>query len=70
MGRKAEHAAPLAARAMAREQLAEGKLGCLPVTEQDGTLVGIVARGDLVELVIDFLRYNEGAAHRTPLASP
>ena len=49
--------------------MAEGKLGCLPVTEQDGTLVGIVTRGDLVELVIDFLRYNAGAAHRTPLAS-
>jgi len=48
--------------------MANRKLGCLPVTEQDGTLVGIVTRSDLVELVIDFLRLNEGATHPTPLA--
>ena len=53
-----------AARIMAKD-----KLGCLPVTEKDGTLVGILTRSDLVELVIDFLRSNEGAAHRTSLAS-
>jgi len=49
--------------------LAKGKLGCLPVTEQDRTLVGIVTRSDLVEVLIDFLRFNEGATHPTPLAS-
>jgi hypothetical protein len=41
----------------------------IAVTEQDGTLVGILTGTDLVELVVDFLRSNEGAAHRIPMAS-
>jgi len=49
--------------------MAKGRLGCLPVTEQDGTLVGILTRSDIVGLVIDLLRSNEGAAHHNPSAS-
>jgi CBS domain-containing protein len=49
--------------------MTKGKLGCLPVTEQDGTLVGIVTRSNLIELVLDFLRSDEGAAHHLPRAA-
>jgi CBS domain-containing protein len=31
----------------------ETKFGCLPVTEQDGTLVGIVTQSDFLELAIE-----------------
>lgn len=33
----------------------EAKLGCLPVTEDDGTLVGILTQTDLVALAATFL---------------
>jgi CBS domain-containing protein len=34
----------------------EGKLGCLPVTEEDGTLVGILTETDFIRLAVNMLR--------------
>lgn len=41
--------------------LREKRLGCLPVTEDDGTLVGIVTQGDFLELAARFLQERETA---------
>jgi len=35
------------------------KLGCLPVKENDGTLVGIVTRGDFLNLALTLLRNGQ-----------
>jgi CBS domain-containing protein len=43
------------------------KIGCLPVTEQDGTLVGIVTQSDFLDVALNFL--TEGAAVRNEIAS-
>jgi CBS domain-containing protein len=40
--------------------LRDRKLGCLPVTEEDGTLVGILTQSDLVGLVAQLLLEREG----------
>lgn len=37
----------------------EKKLGCLPVTEEDGTLVGIVTQSDFLALTMAFLHEQE-----------
>jgi CBS domain-containing protein len=37
------------------------RIGCLPVTESDGTLVGIVTRGDFLELATSFLEQAEAS---------
>lgn len=48
--------------------LQEKKVGCLPVTEDDDTLVGIVTHSDFLRVAMDFLRTGEGessaATHR------
>ena len=36
--------------------LLKHKIGCLPVTEADGTLVGIVTKHDFVKALVDLLR--------------
>ena len=43
----------------AAKLLHDRKLGCLPVTEQDGTLVGILTQSDLVALVAQVLQEPE-----------
>jgi CBS domain-containing membrane protein len=40
----------------AADLLLKHKLGCLPVTEADGTLVGIVTKSDFVKALVDLLR--------------
>jgi len=37
----------------------ETRVGCLPVTEEDGTLVGIITEGDFVRLTHHFLTTSE-----------
>lgn len=36
--------------------MCRSKLGCLPVTKDDGTLVGILTRSDFLELTLSLLR--------------
>lgn len=43
----------------AAQLLWEKKLGCLPVTEEDGTLVGMVTQSDFLGLAAAFLRERE-----------
>lgn len=43
------------------------KIGCLPVTEQDGTLVGIVTQSDFLDVALNFL--TECAAKRNERAA-
>ena len=40
--------------------LHEKKIGCLPVTRDDGTLLGIVTHGDFLRIAIDLLHAGEG----------
>jgi CBS domain-containing protein len=37
----------------------ETRVGCLPVTEEDGTLVGIITEGDFIRLTHHFLTTDE-----------
>jgi CBS domain-containing protein len=64
--------------AEAAQLLHERKLGCLPVTEEDGTLVGILTQSDFVGLAAQVLEEQElgrasgtrpavGAPPRAPL---
>lgn len=39
--------------------LTKNKVDCLPVTQEDGTLVGILTASDFIELSIGFLDANE-----------
>jgi len=39
--------------------LTKNKVDCLPVTQEDGTLVGILTAFDFIELSIGFLDANE-----------
>jgi acetoin utilization protein AcuB len=39
----------------------ESRVGCVPVTEEDGTLVGIITEGDFVRLAHHFLLRREDA---------
>lgn len=41
--------------AEAAKLLRRNKFGCLPVTEPDGTLVGIVTEADFIDLAVRFL---------------
>lgn len=51
--------------------LRERKFGCLPVTEADGTLVGIVTDADFVNLTIRFLELAQPTGlHFTPNTVP
>ncbi|MEM9691155.1 MAG: CBS domain-containing protein [Myxococcota bacterium] len=50
---------PTATAIYAGELMRADKLGCLPVTEEDGRLVGIVTLSDYLRLSVEFLR-----AHR------
>jgi CBS domain-containing protein len=43
----------------AAQLLRDRKLGCLPVTEEDGTLIGILTQSDLVGLVAQLLQEQE-----------
>jgi len=43
----------------AAKLLRDRKFGCLPVTEEDGTLVGILTQSDLVGLVAQLLQEQE-----------
>ena len=45
----------------------EQKIGCLPVTEQDGTLLGIVTQSDFLDVALKLLA--ESAAMRNESAS-
>jgi acetoin utilization protein AcuB len=42
----------------------ETRVGCVPVTEEDGTLVGIITEGDFVRLTHHFLATSEPIHHR------
>lgn len=42
----------------------ETRVGCVPVTEEDGTLVGIITEGDFVRLTHHFLATSEPMHHR------
>jgi CBS domain-containing protein len=42
----------------------ESRTGCVPVTEEDGTLVGIITEGDFVRLTHHFLTTSEPMHHR------
>lgn len=44
----------------------ESRVGCVPVTEEDGTLVGIITEGDFVRLTHHFLTTSEPMHHREP----
>jgi CBS domain-containing membrane protein len=39
----------------------QSRVGCVPVTEEDGTLVGIITEGDFVRLAHHFLTRNKNA---------
>jgi CBS domain-containing protein len=41
------------------------KIGCLPVTEQDGTLVGIVTQSDFLDVALNFLAERAAARNET-----
>jgi CBS domain-containing protein len=45
--------------------LTKNKIDCLPVTQEDGTLVGILTASDLIELTIGFLDANETTLRET-----
>ncbi len=42
----------------------ESRIGCVPVTEEDGSLVGIITEGDFVRLTHHFLTTSEPMHHR------
>lgn len=52
----------------------ESRVGCLPVTEEDGTLVGIITEGDFIRLAYHFLvthspTWPDGALPDSPFTS-
>jgi CBS domain-containing protein len=51
---------PDALLADAARLMHEQKLGCLPVTHENGVLVGILTQSDFVRLVTDYLDEQEG----------
>jgi CBS domain-containing protein len=59
---------PDALLADAARMMQARKLGCLPVTQEDGTLVGILTQSDFVRLVTDYLDEGERQASGTRMA--
>lgn len=60
MRRKLHTARPGEPAAAAARRMLDKKIGCLPVIDDDGTLVGIVTEADFVEFAA---RYLEGETH-------
>jgi CBS domain-containing protein len=60
MRRKLHTARPGEPAAAAARRMLDKKIGCLPVVDDDGTLVGIVTEADFVEFAA---RYLEGEPH-------
>ena len=56
MTRQPTSVPPAMALASAARLMLERKFGCLPVCEQDGTLVGIVTEADFVRFAADVVR--------------
>jgi len=56
MTRDVESVRPETLLAQAAEQLVDHQFGCLPVTREDGTLVGIVTEADFMHLLVDMLK--------------
>jgi CBS domain-containing membrane protein len=52
---------PDATLAEAARLLHDRKLGCLPVTKEDGTLVGMLTQSDFVTLAAEFLEEREAS---------